>query len=139
MKVIRLEDGKGRGMYTTSSPASDIIAGGRSDSVLWPMADDDTKLQDDMDKKNDLYPSTLDEYDIRSLHRFCFNSYEQMERWIYNFEWRVKLAEFGIVMNVYEVDEQWVMIGTTQCTFYFEKATLVGTFSPTTLKWDMPL
>lgn len=160
MKIIRMENCQGVGMYYHDKTRK-VISNGDSDPKVWPMPYDDSALKADIKtKKRLVYPDThmLDSsssymmlhdhcmdvinsglFDIYHEHdfKFCFKDYSQMERWIYNFDWRVGLNEGGILMNVYEIDEKYVMIGTTQCTFNIKHAVLVDTFSPTALEADM--
>lgn len=141
MNVIRMEDKLGVGMYHSDCGSNPVINGGMSDDRRWPMPQRDTKLMEDRGAKTErLYPGQMPgSYELLDLYKFCFCTYEQMEAWIYDFDWRVTLGELGIIMSVYEVDDDWVMIGATQCTFRRDKAKLLGEFCPTTLKEALPL
>lgn len=159
MKIIRIETVDGVGVYHNDATES-IINGGVGDENTWPMPyADKAFVADKKQKRIELYPD--DEMlrgptmfghmcdDIRDcglfelyneeLYRFGFKDYAQMEKWICDFEWRIELAERDMQMNVYDVPDQFVMVGDTQITFRLDKAVKIDSLKPTALEWEIRL
>lgn len=150
MLVFRMETASGVGMYYHDA-STNIINNGTSDRKKWPMPHDDeryvmnkshhiktvypdTPLLDALDtysQESDLINSGMFELYNEELYRFGFNNYAQLERWVSDFEWRKALVAANIYLNVYEVDERFAILGYTQCTFRFDKATLLHSFIAT--------
>lgn len=151
MLVFRMETEAGVGMYYHDA-STNIINNGSSKRERWPMPYDDERfklnkkyhLSEDYD--NDMFsgsPTLMYEHceDLRNcglfnfykeeLYRFGFHSYELLDKWICEFEWRQQLVEAKVYLNVYEVDKQFAILGYTQCTFRLDKAKLLHSFIAT--------
>lgn len=153
MLIFRMETATGVGMYHNDASEC-IINNGTSDSKRWPMPYDDDRfktnkehhLRENYDNEmfkgsqtqtmfrewcEDLRKCGLFNFYDENLYRFGFNSYEQMSKWIYEFEWKRRLVEVGVNLNVYEVDRQFAILGYTQCTFRLDRAKLLHSFAAT--------
>lgn len=78
----------------------------------------------------DLRRSGLYEFYREFDYRFGFVDFRQMRRWIHELQWLEALDEVGMLLNVYEVESRYTIIGNTQCTFDKTKAILVMSHSP---------
>jgi len=158
MKIIRIETADGVGVYHNHASES-IINGGTSDPIKWPMPYDDKafvidkkrKIEStypdyvvladlvDCDQEEDIINCGLFELYNEELYRFGFKDYAQMEKWIYNSDWRMELEVCDMQMNVYDVPDQFTMVGDTQITFRLDKAVKIATLKPTALEWEINL
>lgn len=154
MLVFRFETTAGVGMYFNDS-STGIIGDGSSHPTKWPMPDEDERFS--FNKKfhiksqypdnemlssststipfvqwDDLARCGLFEFYEDSFYRFGFGSYQQLENWVYQFDWRKQLAVVNVFLNVYEVDETYAILGFTQCTFRLDKAKRLHSFIATT-------
>lgn len=132
-QVFRIETVDGRGMYRSDfglSVSNLLRDGGENhplpdqDSLLLPKVED--KLRDmfkerglDYDDKEKLLVWDIQDIynDFWRSHFFGFGSIEQLRRWLYKDEWLIKLEEYGLVIAVYEVDDEDAMVGYTQAIF----------------------
>lgn len=154
MLVYRFETPEGVGMYYHDA-STNIINNGSSDRKKWPMPYDDALLKSrkafhisdqypDQEKLQgsqtqsmfyewceDLRNCGLFEFYDETKYRFGFSSYEQMERWVSEFEWRAALVHAKVYLNVYEVSRDQAIVGDTQCTFRLDKAKLLHSFIAT--------
>lgn len=154
MLIFRMETASFVGMYHNDESTA-IINDGSSHPKKWPMPHDDErfrinkkyhieKLYPDQVKLqgsqvqcmfrewcNDLRNCGLFEFYNEDLYNFGFGSYEQLDKWISDFSWRVQLANLKVYLNVYEVPEDYAILGYTQCTFRRDKATLLHSFIAT--------
>lgn len=113
VKILRVETSSGRGMY------DDLwFQCGLPCDEKHPCVVSDSRYQEDLKAKFG---------DGRSWepagHRFGFLDSNMMRRWIYNDEWFIKMSLKGGVICTYEVPVDHLVIGRTQVTFDFEKAT----------------
>lgn len=153
MLIFRMETATGVGMYHNAASEC-IINNGTSDSKRWPMPYDDDRFKTNKEhhlKENydnemfkgsqtqtmfiewceDLRKCGLFEFYNENNYQFGFSSYEIMEKWISEFEWRKQLAEAKIYLTVYDVPRDYVILGYTQCTFRRDKAKLMHSFIAT--------
>lgn len=78
----------------------------------------------------------LDWDDCKSGHErfyFGFASVWSMRQWFRKSE-REALAERGGVVKIYEVNDEYVRVGSRQATFIKDEATVVGHLDPIALK-----
>ena len=154
MLIFRFETESGVGMYFNKA-STNIINDGTSDCKKWPMPYDDSRFK--INKKHhleEMYPNEhmlqgskdycmfyerckdlrkcgLFEFYDEELYQFGFNSYEQMDKWISEFEWRKQLADAKIYLTVYDVPRDYAILGYSQCTFRRDKAKLIHSFIAT--------
>lgn len=122
IKVFRVEDKDGRGMYATAWFKCDLPTDDRH-----PVVSDDSKYIENLSKvRPDLVNMAFSYASEPSGHRFGFADMSMLRRWIYNDEWLRMLANVGCVLCVYEVPVDEVIVGYTQVTFNAEKACLVS-------------
>lgn len=124
MLVYRMETEDGTGIYSigTRCPAQEIEG-------AHPVAHGDTEFVINFS----LWKTYNSESGIYPYHDFvfCFNSVSQWKRWFYNVEWILWAIQHKVKLSVYEVDADFVIQGTTQCTFYKEQATMANDFVAT--------
>lgn len=105
MIVLRIEDRFGTGMYTSYNfPSFHDIAGFDDTNHPTPMMDS-------------LLMSNLGYNDNMSSHHFGFGSVDQLRRWIYNDDWLRQLHNAGFILVTYDVPDEYVFLGNTQCVF----------------------
>lgn len=112
MKVFRLESKDGIGLYQCKCMFSDST----SDAARHPAPWQDSLLVQNIEKYN--------EYNKRMSEFFYgFVSTEQLLCWVYKNEWLIDMSKNGIVLSIYEVPDEYVLVGNTQAMFFREKAT----------------
>ena len=154
MLIFRMETSSGVGMYHNDA-STNIINDGTSDRDKWPMPHDDSRFKlNKAHHREEMYPDDhmlqgsrayqmfherckdlrncgLFEFYNEDLYQFGFNGYEQMDKWISEYEWRKQLADAKIYLNVYDVPRDYAILGYTQCTFRRDKAKLLHSFIAT--------
>lgn len=151
MLIFRMETAEGVGMYHNDD-STNIINDGSSNRERWPMPYDDERfklnkkhhLKEDYDNAmlygsatlswencEDLRNCGLFNFYDEELYRFGFQSFEQLDKWISEFEWKHKLVQANVYLNVYDVPRDFAILGYTQCTFRLDKATLLHSFIAT--------
>ncbi len=112
LTILRVETKTGRGMY---------------DSVWFEcsLPNDDnhpTVFKDSLYQKNLKLGGHTTNYEP-SGHRYGFLNLTMLRRWIYDDSWLEAMGNYGAVVCTYEVPTESVIVGRTQVTFDFEKAT----------------
>lgn len=126
MKVFRVEDDEGNGMYNGWCALQEM-----QERERHPIPGDDWELMSAVHK------SKIDErcYEVLSMNDPCeapdellfgFASMEQLRFWIYKHEWIQRLKDEGFKLSVYEVEDGWAAHGRTQAVFIKDKATLIN-------------
>lgn len=118
MIILRVVNGNGDGMYSfcpkLCSSLWNEATNGADDDILHPLPDG--KMLVEIDK-------------IRIIDgcipRFGFRNKRQFLRWVYDPDWRTKMAELGGVLRVYEVPSDFVVQSNEQAVFSEEHATLL--------------
>lgn len=112
MKIYRVEDDQGTGMYRTSIALREMNCSDKRHPSPW----DDMKLSEPWENM-DLYE--------RSKMFFGFSSLDQLKFWIYLEEWRKLLKKEGYFISVYECEPDDAIIGETQAIFIRSSATKI--------------
>lgn len=118
--VVRVETKDGYGMYNNVWFACSL-----------PCDDNHPTIEGDSLYKSNLKAYNSDRgifsyYGEPNGHRFGFLDLAMLRRWIYNDKWLVAMGRKGAVLCTYEVPSDSVIIGRTQVTFAFEKATCLS-------------
>lgn len=113
--IVRVETSTGRGMYDSL-----WFECGLPNDNNHPTVCGDSLYQTNLRKG---YPGCTWE---PSGHRFGFLDIVMLRRWIYQDDWLVAMGRKGGVLCTYEVPSDSVIIGRTQVTFAFEKATCLS-------------
>lgn len=112
MKVYRIVDKKGRGLYRD---LAEKIGMSLSASDEHPTPYMDSQLTREQQKKDLEF----------SDKRYCFASIEQLKRWMYNDEWIKEAIQLKAKVYTFEVEAKYLAVGTTQAIFVQGKAKLV--------------
>lgn len=109
--LYRINDGSGRNGYFMLLPA-DFHAGNEGNRQH-PLPYEDSLLVSNRRKREALVGLS----DCTGELRYAFNSIEQLRRWMYKDEWLECCDAIGLYVAVYEVPEDQVIVGHTQCCF----------------------
>lgn len=116
MLIYRFETDYGRGVYH-----NDVTDAVQYDRSRHPMP-----FEDDIPRWNDL-PT-----EEQLKHRFGFSSIPQLDNWFNETE-RSLLREKGVVLKIYDVDDEHVLVGDSQAVFKYEYAEEIMKIDPVTL------
>lgn len=127
MRVLRVEDGAGRGMYRISPDGCYVELAGMEATAddRHPVPWNDSKFHRAFEAAD--FPE--DGYVFGFLHE------EQLNSWLYDERVRSNLKELGLKLNVYSVPEpRHVIVGYTQLTFKRDEAMLISELDLVTLE-----
>lgn len=132
MRVYRIVDEQGSGMYRASHGRMSLwnmaigdVNDGEEGGAHPPAHNDRGMVRafEEYAIKNDLrtscgdYPTIRDAYSLLPDHRFGFGSVEQLRRWVYGVGWLKWMHDYGGRVQVYDVPDEHVLVGTCQVTF----------------------
>lgn len=115
MKVYRIEDHIGRGMYIRGR-AGDSMQGERHPSPYR----EGMHIQLEVFQKKVVHNNAI----------FGFPSVALMRRWVFHHAWRKWLAEDGFRVVVFEVPDEKVLMMKRQCVFDRTASQIIETHSP---------
>ena len=128
LTIYRLEAPDSYGIYTSGMWASVLGDHTTTPSDRHPFASDDSKLVSAA-RRLDI-DSHVDEAFGWKYTRHGFISIEQYNNWVYSKTWQDAFTGAGIILKAYEVPEDKVLAGYTQCVFDIREAVLVGEYKP---------
>lgn len=105
--LYRINDGSDRDGYFTLLP-EDFIGGNEGNSQH-PLPYEDSLF--DTNRRQREFANDAD------YVRYAFNSIEQLRRWMFKDDWLECCDAIGLYVAVYEVPEDQVIVGHTQCCF----------------------
>lgn len=121
MRVLRIEDAEGYGMYRAGGPGGSAwtrAIGCVQDDYAHPLPVDDSGLT----------RAALGWLDLnRAAARFGFTCLAQLRRWLFRDDWVRALSDYGCVLVEYEVDDRAeYFAGHTQVIFNIRYAVEVS-------------
>lgn len=105
IKVFRVEDNNGRGMYAGAEGLSSVS------EMFEPCTHPNPRMDD---KLFEAIAHSLGCFDILKHHNFGFESAKQLLRWVYRRDWWEDLSKAGFMVSVF-MAEGWQ--GNTQVVF----------------------
>jgi hypothetical protein len=124
-KVYRVVDHKGKGMYRPGENRPSLWAlavGNNVDNIYsHPSPWNDRNMTEN-------WPAYAQRHGLKGAHdywymdqlkthAFAFDSVHQLRRWIYGVGWLEAMHELGGVAQVYEVPDEYILVGLCQVTF----------------------
>lgn len=126
MRVLRVEDREGRGMYRATEDGCYAVRAGMESTAdeRHPMPWNDSKFRRAFEAAD--FPE--------DGYVFGFLNEEQLNSWLYDERVRSNMVGLGLVLNAYEVPDSSAIVGYTQLTFEQAEATHIGALDLVTLE-----
>ena len=121
MRIYRVEDGDGWGMYSGNMSMGDLSPSGDQSSPRHPTPNNDSAIAEDY----------VNFCRGCAKERFGFATLAQLRAWIYKDAWLRTLDGWGYRLSIYEAPR--AIVGNTQALFDLGSATLTSRRSLLTL------